>query len=230
MDLEQVVTIVGWVIYAGLALLGIWGWLCIFLALRQVKRRRFATDAEAEEFQEQLNDLISSGDTDAAGQLCAEPQYWYKAVPHLIRGALNKRNLSPTKLRQSLAARFEREVLASIDSTMASVNTAIKSAPMLGLLGTVLGMIGAFGKIAGVEHPNPGDLAGDINVALYTTAIGLAVAIPLVIAANFVSVRIRKLEDSTAELMQDFLEVLESSVDNPVPREPQSRASRVRAR
>src|SRR5690606_11348713 len=119
-----------------------------------------------------------------------------------------------------------REVLASIDSTMASVNTAIKSAPMLGLLGTVLGMIGAFGKIAGVEHPNPGDLAGDINVALYTTAIGLAVAIPLVIAANFVSVRIRKLEDSTAELMQDFLEVLESSVDNPVPREPQSRASR----
>jgi biopolymer transport protein ExbB len=51
--------------------------------------------------------------------------------------------------------------------------------PMLGLLGTVWGMIGAFFRIVqkgGV--PNPADLAGDIGIALVTTLLGLSVAIP----------------------------------------------------
>lgn len=51
--------------------------------------------------------------------------------------------------------------------------------PMLGLMGTVWGMIGAFFSIVAKKGiPNPADLAGDIGVALVTTLLGLTVAIP----------------------------------------------------
>ncbi len=51
-------------------------------------------------------------------------------------------------------------------------------APMLGLLGTVWGMIGAFFKIVATGSPDPRLLAGNIGVALVTTLLGLMVAIP----------------------------------------------------
>jgi len=51
-------------------------------------------------------------------------------------------------------------------------------APMLGLLGTVWGMIGAFFQIVAAGSPDPRLLAGDIGVALVTTMLGLVVAIP----------------------------------------------------
>lgn len=50
--------------------------------------------------------------------------------------------------------------------------------PMMGLLGTVWGMIGAFFTIVEKGTPNPADLANDIGVALVTTMLGLCVAIP----------------------------------------------------
>ena len=50
--------------------------------------------------------------------------------------------------------------------------------PMLGLMGTVWGMIGAFFSIVEKGNVSPGDLAGDIGIALVTTLLGLAVAIP----------------------------------------------------
>lgn len=226
MDLEMVMTVAGWVTYGALALVAAWGWMCVFLVHRQVKRRRFPSEEAAAEFQQRLADCLADEDFDAVESLCSEPEYWYRATPHLIRGATKKRRMAISKLKQVLASRFEREILSTIDNGMASVNTVVKSAPMLGLLGTVLGMIGAFGKIAGVEHPNPGDLAGDINVALYTTAIGLSIAIPLVVASNYVSVRIRKLEDATAEQMQDFFDALEQTTATAPA--PPSKPSRVR--
>ena len=53
---------------------------------------------------------------------------------------------------------------------------------MVGLLGTVIGMMGAFAKIAGGDKVDPTQLADDISFASITTACGLAIAIPLVLA------------------------------------------------
>jgi len=56
-------------------------------------------------------------------------------------------------------------------------------APMLGLTGTVLGMMGAFGQIAQQDiQPAPKELAGDIQLALVTTCEGLIVAVPVLLA------------------------------------------------
>ncbi len=83
-------------------------------------------------------------------------------------------------------------------------------APMLGLLGTVQGMIGAFGELAG-GAPDIGVLAMQISQALYTTAGGLVIAVPAV--ASFYAFRnnantiILRMEALTMELIKDLRNV-----------------------
>ncbi len=66
--------------------------------------------------------------------------------------------------------------------------------PMIGLLGTVQGMISAFQTIAiGGSTPKPAELAGGISTALFTTLVGLAVAIPAIAAYNVLRNRVARL-------------------------------------
>ncbi|MEM6422613.1 MAG: MotA/TolQ/ExbB proton channel family protein, partial [Pseudomonadota bacterium] len=68
-------------------------------------------------------------------------------------------------------------------------------APLLGLFGTVLGMIEAFGQLeAAGSQVDPAILSGGIWEALLTTAVGLAVAIPVVAAVNWFERRIERVE------------------------------------
>ena len=75
---------------------------------------------------------------------------------------------------------MELELLPRLNFLLPLILVFIKIAPMVGLLGTVWGMIQAFGKIAGSTKVNPSDLANDIGLALFTTAEGLLIAIPLI--------------------------------------------------
>ncbi|MFO0264012.1 MAG: MotA/TolQ/ExbB proton channel family protein, partial [Planctomycetota bacterium] len=89
----------------------------------------------------------------------------------------------------------------------------IKTGPMLGLLGTVLGMMAAFAKLAGPEGKvEVSSLANDISFALITTIIGLLIAIPLSILLSAINIRIRKMEDITSYGINQFLEVFRQSL------------------
>ncbi|MGR3436065.1 MAG: MotA/TolQ/ExbB proton channel family protein [Shimia sp.] len=68
--------------------------------------------------------------------------------------------------------------LAYLNERMRGLELIVQTAPMLGLLGTVVGMIGAFDQLGqGGAQVNAQSLAGDIDTALYTTAGGLFVAV-----------------------------------------------------
>jgi len=86
-------------------------------------------------------------------------------------------------------------VMADIEHRLSWVGTAIKTAPMLGLLGTVMGMMGAFAKLGSGEKVDPAQMATDIQFALITTAVGLAIAVPLMVGLASVNINIRKMED-----------------------------------
>jgi len=109
--------------------------------------------------------------------------------------AIANRAIGFNKTRQLVIDRLQRDVMADLEHRVSWVNTVIKAAPMVGLLGTVVGMMGAFAKLATAENVKPDALAEDISVALITTASGLAIAIPLVIGMASINVRIRKMED-----------------------------------
>jgi len=203
-DISGVTQIIGYVIYVLLALIAIWGGFCVAMVWMRVGRQRFTTEEDQTQFLDQLDASLSKRDFDTATSLCAEDQ---RATPQLALLALNNREAGYSKVRQLVMDRFQRDVLADLDHRLNWVNTVIKSAPMVGLLGTVIGMMGAFGKLNSSEGSvDPTMLAGDIMTALITTACGLAIAIPLVFCTASINNRIAKLEDLVGAGMTRFLE------------------------
>lgn len=211
-EISGVTSIVGYVIYLLLALVAMWGGFCVALVWTRVSRQRFTSEEEQSEFLDQLDAPLQRGDFESAASLCAEDP---RATPQLALLALNNRQAGYAKVRQLVTDRFQRDVLADLDHRLNWVTTVIKSAPMLGLLGTVIGMMGAFGKLYSNEGSvEPTVLAGDIMVALITTACGLAIAIPLVFCTASINIRISKLEDLVGAGMTHFLESLRTALSS----------------
>ena len=105
---------------------------------------------------------------------------------------------------RSATERFQRDVLSDLEFRLSWVYTVIKSAPMVGLLGTVVGMIFAFQQVAtappgGATAP---DLAEGIYQALVTTVGGLIVAIPALAAFAIFRNRIDQFVAEAAYLAQ----------------------------
>ena len=96
----------------------------------------------------------------------------------LIRFALGNGQHEPEAMELALDNKIELDMLPALRRGVSKLATIAKGAPMLGLLGTVWGMIGAFARIASATNVNPNELADNIGLALTTTAAGLGVAIP----------------------------------------------------
>lgn len=203
LDLTTITGIVGKVIYVALALIALWGAFCVIMVWWRVRRTRFRSEEEQSEFLDKLDENLAGGDFEAATQLCDGDD---RAMPQLALLALSNRNFSYSKVRALLADRFQRDVLSDLEYRLSWVYTVIKSAPMVGLLGTVVGMMGAFSQLGSLEKVDADSLATNISLALVTTACGLAIAIPLVLAAASINVRIRKLEDLVGSGLTRFLE------------------------
>jgi biopolymer transport protein ExbB len=208
---DAIFNMVGTTIYAVLAVVALWGAFCILMAWRRVAAKRFKNEKAQNLFLGQLSDSLSQNDFEGAAQLCERDS---RAMVQLCYLAIINRELGFGDVRQLLVDRFQRDVLADLENRMSWVNTVVKSAPMIGLFGTVIGMMGAFGKLAGSEQVDAGELAGNIMVALITTASGLAIAIPLIMAMAAINIRIRKMEDLVGAGMNSFLEMFRSSLDS----------------
>jgi|SRR5690606_6786917 len=93
-----------------------------------------------------------------------------------------------------------------LETGMTSIKVVATIAPLLGLLGTVLGIYEAFQVISSKGLSDPGQFASGISYALITTIVGLIVAIPHYIAHNYLSGELDgielKLEKHTAPLLK----------------------------
>lgn len=212
MDLEPLYKLAGYAIYGAMAVAATSGVYLVIMLVRRIGQKRFSSNASAEQFLDDIGEELSKKNFDGIAEICDSPGYWNKAVAQLIFIAVENRDRSMAKLKRLLAEKFEREILADLEYRTSWVATIVKSAPMLGLLGTVVGMIQAFGKIAAASDTgtDPKQLADDISFALLTTAGGLSIAIPLVLAGAAVHVRIGKLQDSVQDQLGAFLEDMEA--------------------
>lgn len=213
--MEILLKFAGPFIYAALAAVAIYGVFCVVLLIRKVAQKRFASSAAAEQFLDQVRERLQQKDFDGVADLCDSPGLWSKATPQMILVALAHKERGPSKLRQLLAEKFERDVLADLEYRYSWIGTVVKTAPMLGLLGTVSGMILAFAQIAEAARAgslDPSQLSTQISLALLTTMYGLMIAIPLTMLGSMVQVRIGKLTDSVQEHMSEFLHDLEAAM------------------
>lgn len=197
-------------IYGMLLLVTLWGAFCVVMILMRLSSKRFRSEQALLEFLEPVETSLEKGDfADAKEQVENDP----RAIPQLALLAISNRSLGYKKVKELVIDRFQRDVLADLEHRMSWVNTVIKTAPMLGLLGTVVGMMGAFGKLAAVENVKPDQLAADISFALITTAWGLSVAIPLVMAMATINVQIRKLEDLVSLGLARLLDAFKTGLE-----------------
>jgi biopolymer transport protein ExbB len=101
-----------------------------------------------------------------------------------------------------------RQVVAEMERYLSTLATIASVTPLLGLLGTVIGMIEVFGVIMDAGVGNPGVLAGGISKALITTAAGLSVAIPTLMFHRYLDSRVNKLTIAMEEQALKLVEVM----------------------
>ena len=192
-------------VYVFLALDALWGAYCIIVIFMRLGQKKFRSDRKQDEFLDTLDVAIKKDGFDTAAMECEGDR---RAVPQLAALALANRGLPTEELQELLVDRFQRDVISDLEHRVNWTNNVIKTAPMLGLLGTVLGMMAAFGKIAAAESGvKPEELSTDIAFALITTAIGLAIAIPATACVAAINIRIRKLEDQVSAGLVRLLEM-----------------------
>jgi len=220
LDFGAVTKYLAVLIYVVLALIAVWGAFCVILVWRRVAQVRFRSEEEQDELLGRLDESLTADNEqfEATAEICRGDD---RAVPQLALLAVDNRRLGFAKIRALIADRFQRDVLSDLEFRLSWVYTVIKSAPMVGLFGTVVGMMGAFSKLASKDQSkiDPTVLASDISLALITTACGLAIAIPLVLATASINVRIRKLEDLVGAGMTRFLESFRSALQKGTPQE-----------
>jgi len=101
-----------------------------------------------------------------------------------------------------------RREASELTAHLGALHLVASVSPLLGLLGTVSGMINAFSSIASEGIGNPGLLAGGISEALLTTAAGLCVAIPALVVHRALLSRAETLTGDLEDLASDLLENL----------------------
>jgi biopolymer transport protein ExbB/biopolymer transport protein TolQ len=105
--------------------------------------------------------------------------------------------------------RSEAIVHAKLKRGLGGLATIGSTAPFIGLFGTVVGILNAFRAIAEQKTPGIGAVAGGISEALVTTAFGLLVAIPAVMAFNYFTGKVEsfdvEMDNSSSELLDYFI-------------------------
>lgn len=174
----------GWVL-APIFLLGWFGWFlmleryCYYFMLRGVSIKRF------------WRTLRHRGEKSAFERLSANSHGYFYALAKDIR---DHRDEGPVAVRNAMEATRHR-ISLELAKSLKTISTCAAIAPMLGLLGTVSGMVHTFETIQLFGFGNPVLLADGISEALLTTQAGLLVAFPLMLAYNFLVGRVEIVED-----------------------------------
>ena len=120
----------------------------------------------------------------------------HSVLGEVLASGLRLLNANPKASDESIRVTLEaagRQAAAKLERYLPALATIASAAPLLGLLGTVIGMIAIFGSQApttGGVSGNPAELAHGISIALYNTAFGLIVAIPALIFWRYFRARV----------------------------------------
>jgi len=133
----------------------------------------------------------------------------------MLTAGLVNRNHSREVMKEAIND-TGRQVVAEMERYLNTLGTIASVTPLLGLLGTVIGMIDVFGVIMDAGVGNPGVLAGGISKALITTAAGLSVAIPALMFHRYLDSRVTKLAIAMEEQALRLVEVIKGQREGTV--------------
>ena len=148
-----------------------------------------------------IDEHLASGDVSGAMELC-------KSTPgptaSVLYEGLRQADKGPEAVEKAIVS-YGGVQMGLLEKGLVWISLFIAIAPMLGFMGTVIGMIGAFDKIEAVGDMSPTVVAGGIKVALLTTVFGLITAIILQVFYNYIISKIdgitNRMEDSSIGLV-----------------------------
>jgi biopolymer transport protein ExbB len=156
-----------------------------------------------------VNELLSEHRVDDALELCRDSN---APAAKILFAGLERRKEGTERVMKAIETQGLLE-LSKLEKGLVVLATLTNIAPLLGFLGTVIGMIIAFQAIEVAGEVEATLVAGGIKVALLTTASGLAIAIPVSIAHNYFVSTIDSLVidmEESAQKMIDTLHTLEA--------------------
>lgn len=171
--------------------------LCSLLALSVVLWKAF-TLRRRHVVPDDLADVLENAEQSAAqggaGHLAAASAASDSVLGRISHMALTRNFATQDEASQAVESKAREEVV-HLESGVALLEVVITIAPLLGLLGTVKGLVGVFSTLGagGGIGPDPAQLALGIAEALNTTIAGLAVAVPAVIAHSYFTKKIERL-------------------------------------
>jgi len=127
----------------------------------------------------------------------------------VLKEGIKKYQAGKKEMERAMTFAAEKEI-RELEKYLPALSTIGDVAPLLGLLGTVTGMIKAFMVIERLGGKvNASVLAGGIWEAMLTTALGLSVAIPTIVAHNYLVSKLRNFTADLQEKLNEFLEILD---------------------
>ncbi|MDG2484942.1 MAG: MotA/TolQ/ExbB proton channel family protein [Flavobacteriaceae bacterium] len=164
----------------------------IFLNLSTTNTKKLTEDVE---------EALASGGVEAAKEVCRNTK---GPIASIFYQGLDRSNEDLDAAEKAVVA-YGGVQMGQLEKNVSWISLFIALAPMLGFMGTVIGMIQAFDKIEAAGDMQPSLVAGGIKVALLTTVFGLIVAIILQIFYNYIIAKIdsivNNMEDASISLM-----------------------------
>jgi biopolymer transport protein ExbB len=167
----------------------------IYLSLATVNTKKLLS---------KVDEALKSGGIDAAKEVVRNTR---GPVASIFSEGLNRFDNGMEDVEKSILA-YGSVVTGKLESGVSWISLFIALAPMLGFMGTVIGMIQAFDDIAAAGDISPTVVASGIKVALLTTVFGLIVAIILQIFYNFIISKIDGLVNDMEDSSISFIDML----------------------
>lgn len=165
----------------------------------------FRASRTDESFMKRIRDYVHEGELDSAMRLCQNTNSPYS---RLIMKGINRIGRPMNDVLVAIENTGNLEV-AALSKGLSWLATTAAGAPMIGFLGTVIGMVQAFYSIASAGNSaSIGDFAGGIYTALVTTVAGLIVGILAMFAYNFLVARINKVMNQMEAKTMEFMDLL----------------------
>ena len=171
---------------------------------------RSAAKLDPEALRAEVKELLEAGKVDEAVAACEKSDGPVAAV--ILKGlerlqVMVARQKPQPEIEAGVTKAMEDyapKALGGLEKRLGTMVLVASISPLIGMTGTVTGMINSFSVMAEAAGLDPGAVAGGISEALITTAAGLIIAIPGVVAYNMFQ---RKVEEWTAQLESAVAEV-----------------------
>jgi biopolymer transport protein ExbB len=160
--------------------------------------------ANTDKLLQQIDDNLKSGNVDGAMEVCKSTQ---GPTASVLYEGLRRSGEGVEGVEKAIVS-YGAVQMGLLEKGLVWISLFISIAPMLGFMGTVIGMIQAFDTIEAAGEIRAGDVAGGIKVALLTTVFGLIAAIILQIFYNYIVSKVdgivTKMEEASIALVDSM--------------------------